>query len=483
MRAGDRSMSYLNPEHKFANRMKNIHLIGIGGSGMSGIAEVLHNLEFKVSGSDLNQGKVTERLTNMGVEVMIGHDAAHVELADVVVYSSAIKEENQELKAARAAQIPVLTRAEMLAELMRFKVGIAVAGTHGKTTTTSLVASILTEANLDPTFVIGGLLTAAGTNAGLGTGEYLVAEADESDGSFQLLQPVMAIVTNIDEDHMATFDNDLDQLKQSFSTFLHRVPFYGVTVLCVDDDHVYELSQQISRHQITYGLSNRAQIRAVNIKQEMQKMWFDVSINDRIVLQNFKLNLPGTHNVLNALAAIAIGVELDVELEAMKNALAEFNGVGRRFNIYPRHIINGHQVTLIDDYAHHPTELAAAIQACQSGWPNNRLVMVFQPHRYSRTRDLFDDFAEVLGAVDLLLISEVYPAGETVISGATSNDLCRSIRNRGKLDPVFVQDIHAVPESLQHVIEEDDVVLMVGAGNIGTLIQSMITGSPGAKHG
>lgn len=476
-------MSYLNPEHKFANRMRRIHLIGVGGSGMSGIAEVLHNLDFQVTGSDLNASKVTERLLNMGIGVKFGHDAAHVELADVVVYSSAIKDENQELKAARAAQIPVLTRAEMLAELMRFKVGIAVAGTHGKTTTTSLVASILTEAGLDPTFVIGGLLTAAGTNAGLGTGEYLVAEADESDGSFQLLQPVMAIVTNIDEDHMATFDNDLDQLKQSFSTFLHRVPFYGVTVLCVDDDHVFELSQKISRHQITYGTTDRAQIRAINIRQEQQNMWFDVSINDHVVIQEVKLNLPGTHNVLNALAAIAIGIELDVALDAMKKALAEFNGVGRRFNIYPKHNIQGKEVTLIDDYAHHPTELAAAIQACQSGWPDNRLVMVFQPHRYSRTRDLFDDFADVLGAVDLLLISEVYPAGESVISGATSNDLCRSIRNRGKLDPVFVQDINAVPESLQHVVETGDVVIMVGAGNIGALIQNMIANTSGGQHG
>lgn len=475
-------MSYLNPEHKFASRMRRIHLIGIGGSGMSGIAEVLHNLDFKVSGSDINAGKVTDRLNNMGIEIMIGHDAAHVEMADVVVYSSAINANNQELKAARAAQIPVLTRAEMLAELMRFKVGIAVAGTHGKTTTTSLVASILTEAALDPTFVIGGLLTAAGTNAGLGTGEYLVAEADESDGSFQLLQPVMAIVTNIDEDHMATFDNDLDQLKQSFATFLHRVPFYGVTVLCVDDEAVFELSQQISRHQITYGLSQRAQVRGINVRQDRQHMWFDVSINDHLVMQDVQLNLPGVHNVLNALAAIAIGIELDIDMPTMKKALREFNGVGRRFNIYPQHQIADKQVTLIDDYAHHPTELAAAIEACQKGWPDKRLVMVFQPHRYTRTRDLYDDFADVLDAVDLLLLSEVYPAGEAVISGATSNDLCRSIRNRGKLDPVYVQDIHAVPDALGHVVQDDDVVIMVGAGNIGALIQSMVQANAGEHH-
>ncbi len=469
-------MTYLNPEHKFASRMKRIHLIGIGGSGVSGIAEVLHNLDFQVSGSDMNQSKVTSRLKNLGIKVFIGHDAAQVEMADVVVYSSAIKAENSELKAARAAQIPVLTRAEMLAELMRFKIGIAVAGTHGKTTTTSLIASVLAEAGMDPTFVIGGLLNAAGTNAGLGTSEYLVAEADESDGSFQLLQPVMAVVTNIDEDHMETFDNDIGQLIQSFATFLHRVPFYGVTVLCVDDDHVYNLSQNISRHQITYGLTERAQIRAINLTQVRQDMWFDVVINDQIVLQKVKLNLPGQHNVLNALAAIAIGIELDVDLDAMKKALANFDGVGRRFNIYSDQVLKHKSFTLIDDYAHHPTELAAAIKACRSGWNESRLVVVFQPHRYSRTRDLYDDFAEVLSQVDLLLMSEVYPAGEDLISGATSNDLCRTIRNRGKIDPVLVSDINAIPDTLGHVLENGDVVLMVGAGNIGTLIQNMTQG-------
>jgi len=468
-------MSYLNPEHKFASRMRRIHLIGVGGSGMSGIAEVLHNLDFIVSGSDVNVSKVTQRLSKMGVKVFIGHDADYISQADVVVYSSAIKPNNEELKAAKAAQLPVLTRAEMLAELMRFKVGIAVAGTHGKTTTTSLIASILAEAGLDPTFVIGGLLNASGTNAGLGTSEYLVAEADESDGSFQLLQPVMAVVTNIDEDHMETFDNDIDQLKQSFSTFLHRVPFYGVTVLCVDDEHVFQLAKETSRHQITYGLSERAQVRAVNLRQDKQHMWFDVEIKNQLLLSAVKLNLPGNHNVLNALAAIAIGLELDVELNAIKKALAEFNGVGRRFNMYPQQQLNGKTFTLVDDYAHHPTELAAAISACRGGWPDSRLVVVFQPHRYTRTRDLFDDFADVLSRVDLLLMSEVYAAGEEIISGATSNDLCRSVRNRGKLDPVYVHDIKDIPEALSHVVDAGDVVLMSGAGNIGALIQSMTT--------
>ena len=284
----------------------------------------------------------------------------------------------------------------------------------------------------------------------------------------------MAVVTNIDEDHMETFDNDLDQLKQSFSTFIHRVPFYGVTVLCVDDDHVYELAQNTSRHQITYGLTERAQVQAINLKQIKQHMWFDVLIDGEMALKQVKLNLPGTHNVLNALAAIAIGLELDVKMAAMHKALAEFNGVGRRFNIYADTRINDKSFTLIDDYAHHPTELAAAIKACQEGWPEQRLVLVFQPHRYSRTRDLFDDFADVLNGVDKLLITEVYPAGESVISGATANDLCRSIRNRGKLDPVFVHDIQAVPAAIAHVVEDDDVVLMLGAGNIGALIQDML---------
>jgi UDP-N-acetylmuramate--alanine ligase len=470
-------VTYLNPEHKFASRMRRIHLIGVGGSGMSGIAEVLHNLDFAVSGSDMNSSKVTDRLIRMGIRVHIGHDEALIEQTDVVVYSSAIKAGNPELKAARALQMPVLTRAEMLAELMRFKVGIAVAGTHGKTTTTSLVASVLAEAGLDPTFVIGGLLNASGTNAGLGTSEYLVAEADESDGSFQLLQPVVAVVTNIDEDHMETFDNDIDQLKQSFATFLHRVPFYGVTVLCVDDDHVFQLSQQISRHQVTYGITERAQIRAVNISQQKQHMYFDVLVNGETMLQQVQLNLPGIHNVLNALAAIAIGLELDVQAGAMKQALSHFNGVGRRFNIYPEQVIGDQRVTLIDDYAHHPTELAAAIRACREGWQASRLVLVFQPHRYSRTRDLFDDFADVLNQTDVLVISEVYPAGEDVISGATANDLCRSVRNRGKLDPVFVHDIQAIPEALSHVVREGDVLLMVGAGNIGALIQQMTSGA------
>ena len=468
-------MSYLTPEHKFARRMQRIHLIGIGGSGMSGIAEVLHNLDFKVSGSDQQRSKTTERLVKMGLSVHYQHNAALIKQADVVVYSSAIREDNPELSAARDAALPVLTRAEMLAELMRFKVGIAVAGTHGKTTTTSLIASILAAADLDPTFVIGGLLTAAGSHARLGAGEYLVAEADESDGSFELLQPVMAVVTNIDEDHMQTFDNDIKVLNQAFNNFIHRVPFYGITVLCVDDERVAELADKVSRHKITYGLSSQAQVRATNIRQRHEFMDFDVLYEGERILSDVRLNIAGEYNVLNALAAISVAMELDVPTATMKQALAGFTGVGRRFNIHKLPAPKGGELTLIDDYAHHPTALAAVIAACRDGWPEQRLVVVFQPHRYSRTRDLFDEFSDVLNEADVLVLSEVYPAGESEISGATAVDLSRSIRNRGKLDPIFVQDVQQLPETLSHILTAEDVVLMIGAGSIGAVIQTMIS--------
>ncbi|KAA3650814.1 MAG: UDP-N-acetylmuramate--L-alanine ligase [Proteobacteria bacterium] len=474
-------MSYLTPEHKFARRMQRIHLIGIGGSGMSGIAEVLHNLDFKVSGSDQQQSKTTDRLKNMGVVIMHEHLAQHIEQADVVVYSSAIGKDNPELSAARAAALPVLTRAEMLAELMRFKVGIAVAGTHGKTTTTSLIASILAEADLDPTFVIGGLLTAAGSHARLGAGEYLVAEADESDGSFEMLQPVMAVVTNIDEDHMQTFDNDIKLLNQAFNNFIHRVPFYGVTILCVDDERVAELAAKVSRHKITYGLSSQAQVRAVNIRQQHEFMDFDVIYENQTILSDVRLNIAGEYNVLNALAAISVALELDVAPAVMNRALAGFTGVGRRFNIHQLPAPKGGSLTLIDDYAHHPTAVAAVITACRDGWPQHRLVVVFQPHRYSRTRDLFDEFSAVLNEADLLVLSEVYSAGEAEISGATAVDLSRSIRNRGKLDPIFVHDVEQIPATLSHLLKADDVVLMIGAGSIGAVIQSMVI-NPGVYH-
>lgn len=474
-------MNYLSAGHQLASRTKNIHLIGIGGSGMSGIAEVLHNLEFNVTGSDLGDNKVTTRLKSMGITVYHSHEARWAEHVDVVVYSSAIKADNVELQAAHEAKIPVLSRAEMLAELMRFKIGIAVAGTHGKTTTTSLVASILAEAGLDPTFVIGGLLNAAGSNAGLGASEYLVAEADESDGSFQLLQPVMAVVTNIDEDHMETFDNNIDVLKRSFDRFLHRVPFYGVTVMCIDDDNVRTLSEGMTRHCITYGLSDQAEVQAINIKQQAQTMQFDVLVAGDLFAESVVLHLPGLHNVQNALAAMAIGLELNVTAETMKQALARFDGVGRRFNLYPE-MRNGEAIfTLIDDYAHHPTEIAAAVAACRVGWPEQRLVLVFQPHRYSRTRDLYDDFADVISQVDELIISEVYPAGEAVISGATAIDLCKTVRHRGKLDPVFVNQVTQLPDAMAGIVKQGDVVLMVGAGNIGAVIQQIVQ-NQGVDH-
>lgn len=468
-------MSYLKADHKLAGKMQRIHLIGVGGSGMSGIAEILHNLEFTVSGSDLHSSSVTDRLSKMGIKVMLGHDASQIDNVDVVVYSSAIGVDNKELRAARLAKKPVLSRAEMLAELMRFRAGIAVAGTHGKTTTTSLIASILAAAEMDPTFVIGGLLNAAGSNAGLGSGEYLVAEADESDGSFQLLQPIIAVVTNIDEDHMETFDHNIEQLLQSFNNFVHRVPFYGVAIMCIDDENVSRLRAGLTRRCISYGLSPQASVQAVNIRQDANLVEFDVKYKGQIMMQDVSLRLPGEHNVRNALAAIAVGFELELTAACMKRALAKFDGVGRRFNLYENMQNGEHRFTLVDDYAHHPTEIAAAISACRKGWSDKRLVVVFQPHRYSRTRDLFDDFAAVLNTADELLVSEVYPAGEAVISGATAIDLCKTIRHRGKLDPVYVSEVQQLPSAMRNIVKQDDVVLMLGAGNIGAVIQEIIS--------
>ena len=468
-------MSYLNPEHKFANRMQRIHLIGIGGSGMSGIGEVLQNLGFSVSGSDLNASGVTRRLQGMGITVHIGHDAEYINATDVVVYSSAIKESNPELQAARAAHLPILTRAEMLAELMRFKVSIAVAGTHGKTTTTSLIASTLHESGLDPTFVIGGLLNSAGTNAVLGQSEYLVAEADESDGSFQLLQPLMAIVTNIDADHMETFGYDFDQLKQAFSHFLHRIPFYGIAIVCIDDPAVRQVAETLARHVMTYGLSDDAQIQARDVRQQAHTMTFDVYFNGELLVKDMVLNMPGIHNVKNALAAIAVALELEVDPKHMAKAMREFTGIGRRFNIYDGMKNGAEEFLLVDDYGHHPTEIAAVVQACRDGWPDKRLVVAFQPHRYSRTHELFDEFAAVLNEPDVLLMTDVYAAGEEPITGATTLDLCRSIRNRGKLDPIYVGQLDDLKSAMASVVKQDDVVLMLGAGNIGAAIEGIVS--------
>lgn len=466
-------MSYLTPNNRFVNRMQRIHLIGIGGSGMSGIAEVLHNLGFIVSGSDLNESEVTKRLISMGITVIIGHDAKNIMNANVVVISSAIPDRNPELIAARAQQKAILSRAEMLAELMRFKIGIAVAGTHGKTTTTSLVASVLAAGQLDPTFVIGGLLNSAGTNAGLGASEYLVAEADESDGSFQLLQPIMAVVTNIDADHMQTFEGKFSLLKQAFDNFLHHLPFYGVAVLCVDDDNVAELASRLLRPTITYGLSEQAMICASNITHHKQNMTFDVKHNGSVIAEKVLINLPGLHNVQNALAAIAIGIELGINIDAIKSGLQKFAGIGRRFNLSSELSCAQGTFTLVDDYAHHPTELSAAINACRGGW-DNRLVVVFQPHRYSRTRDLFDEFTQTLNNADVLVITDVYAAGEAPISGYSSGDLCRSIRTRGKIDPIYIADINNLSSDLNTIIKHDDLVLFVGAGSIGQVSQSIV---------
>lgn len=466
-------MNYMTPTNRFVNRMQNIHMIGIGGSGMSGIAEVLHNLGFDVSGSDLNDGEVVARLRGMDIDVMIGHQAKNINTADVIVISSAINQSNPELIAAKEQNKAILSRAEMLAELMRFKIGIAVAGTHGKTTTTSLTAAVLAAGKLDPTFVIGGLLNSAGSNAGLGTSEYLVAEADESDGSFQLLQPILAVVTNIDADHMQTFGGEFSQLKQAFENFLHHLPFYGVAVLCVDDENVAELAARLVRPTLTYGLSENAMIRAVNINHDKQNMLFDVTQNNKIIAQEVCINLPGLHNVQNALAAIAIGLELGIKIDLIKQGLNTFAGIGRRFNLSKNMNCKDGLFTLVDDYAHHPTELTAAINACRGGW-DKRLVVVFQPHRYSRTRDLFDEFTESLNQTDILVLTDVYAAGEEPISGYSSADLSRSIRARGKIDPIYIADIKNLSHDLNNIIQDEDLVLFVGAGSIGLITKEII---------
>ncbi len=466
-------MSYLNPKNRFVNRMKHIHMIGIGGSGMSGIAEVLHNLGFNVSGSDIQQSDVAIRLSNMGINVIIGHNSENINDANVIVVSTAIKNDNSELIAARKENKPILSRAEMLAELMRFKIGIAVAGTHGKTTTTSLVASVLEAGKLDPTFVIGGLLNSAGTNAALGSSEYLVAEADESDGSFLLLQPILAIVTNIDADHMQTYDGDFSLLKKAFADFLHHLPFYGLAVLCVDDENVAELADSLVRPTITYGLTEKAMVRATNIKYDKQFMVFSVCKDGKEIAENVCINLPGLHNVQNALAAIIIALELGICIEHIKSGLQQFAGIGRRFNLTQNIKCQAGNFTLVDDYAHHPTELKAAINACRGGW-KNRLVVVFQPHRFTRTRDLFDEFTECLNLTDVLVLTDVFAAGEEAISGYGSADLSRSIRTRGKIDPIYIADINNLINNLNDIVQDDDLVLFVGAGSIGSISKKIV---------
>jgi UDP-N-acetylmuramate--alanine ligase len=453
------------------HKVRHIHFVGIGGAGMSGIAEVLANLGYAVSGSDLAASATTERLARLGIRIAIGHAAVHVADAEAVVVSSAVAADNPEVVAARAAGIPVVPRAQMLAELMRLKQGIAIAGTHGKTTTTSLVASILAEAGLDPTFVIGGRLNAAGANARLGKGDFLVAEADESDASFLYLAPVISVVTNIDADHMETYGHDFGRLKQAFVDFLNRLPFYGVAVLCQDDPGVREILPRVAKQVVRYGLTPEANIRAENIRAEGGRMLFDaVRVNGSTSRLPIVLNLPGMHNVLNALAAIAVASEVQVPDAAIIKALAEFKGVGRRFQRYGEVALpDGGHFTLVDDYGHHPVEMAATLAAARGAFPGRRLVLAFQPHRYSRTRDCFEDFVEVLSSVDVLLLAEVYAAGEAPIVAADGRALARALRVAGKVEPIFVADIAEMPAAIRKVARAGDVVLTMGAGSIGSV--------------
>ena len=456
------------------HKVKNIHFVGIGGSGMSGIAEVLINLNFTVTGSDLAINDTTKRLSGFGATVYQGHATENLGDADVVVVSSAVNEENPEVIAARAKKIPVVPRALMLAELMRFRQGIAVAGTHGKTTTTSLIASILAEAGMDPTFVIGGKLEAANANAKLGTGEYIVAEADESDASFLHLTPVMAVVTNIDQDHMDTYEHNFEKLKSAFVEFLQQLPFWGMAVVCIDDANIREILPRVTKPVMTYGFSEDARIRAKNVRADDGKMHFTVErINGVTTEFDVTLNLPGNHYVLNALAAIAIASELNVADTAIIKALREFKGVGRRFERYgevatkPINGTSNSTFTLIDDYGHHPVEMQAVIAAARAAFPKRRLVMAFQPHRYTRTRDCFEDFVRVLSGADAVLLTEVYSAGEAPIVAADTRSLIRSIRVAGKVEPLFVETTDELPEAILDVVQPNDVVIVMGAGSIG----------------
>ncbi|MEP4371876.1 MAG: UDP-N-acetylmuramate--L-alanine ligase [Alloalcanivorax venustensis] len=469
-------------------RIRGIHFVGIGGAGMCGIAEVLANQGYAISGSDIKESPVVDHLRSLGARVEIGHRAENIGDADVVVTSSAVNTENLEVAEAHARRVPVVPRAEMLAELMRFRHGIAVAGTHGKTTTTSMVAAILGEAGLDPTFVIGGRLNSAGTNARLGQSRYLVAEADESDASFLHLQPMSAIVTNIDADHMHTYGGDFARLENTFIEFLHNLPFYGVAVLCVDDPVVRKLLPRVNRQVIRYGFSDDADLRAENVRQNGMGTAFRVVRTEGEPLE-ITLNMPGRHNVLNALAAIAVAADEGAEDDAIVRGLNGFTGVGRRFDVlgeYP--CADGGSATLVDDYGHHPREVAATIAAIRDGWPGRRLVMLFQPHRYTRTRDLYEDFVDVLGGVDQLLMLEVYSAGEDAIPGADTRALMRSLRQRARVEPVFVDDPAKLPELLANVLQDGDLLVTQGAGNVGGIARELAariepTDGNGGAHG
>jgi len=460
------------------HKVKSIHFVGIGGAGMSGIAEVLANLGFAVSGSDLADSSTTRRLAELGVRTVVGHAAENVSTADAVVISSAVRSDNPEVIAARARKVPVVPRAQMLAELMRLKQGIAVAGTHGKTTTTSLVASVLAAGGMDPTFVIGGRLNAAGANARLGSGDFLVAEADESDASFLLLSPVLSVVTNIDSDHMETYGHDFSRLKQAFVDFIQRLPFYGVAVLCADDANVREVMPLVSKQIVTYGLDPAANVYADNVAAVGGQMHFDcVRVNGSVSRLPIQLNLPGRHNVLNALAAIAVASELGVADAAISRALAEFRGVGRRFQRYGElSLPQGGSVTLVDDYGHHPVEMRATLAAARGAFPGRRLLLAFQPHRYTRTRDCFDDFVKVLSGVDALVLGEVYAAGEQPIVAADGRALARALRVVGKVEPVFVENVVDLPQAIRDAARDGDVVMTMGAGSIGTVPGKLLAG-------
>jgi len=453
-------------------RVERIHFVGIGGAGMGGIAEVLVNEGYNISGSDIAPNAVTERLTSLGATIYFGHAAANVSGASVVVVSSAINPSNAEVAAAREQRIPVVRRAEMLGELMRFRHGIAVAGTHGKTTTTSLLASIFAEAGTDPTFVIGGLLNSAGSNARLGAGRYLIAEADESDASFLHLQPLATVITNIEADHMDTYQGDFEKLKATYLEFCHNLPFYGVAVVCIDDPVLRALIGQIGRTVLTYGFSADADFVISDFSQNGTQSQFTITDNNGNQ-REVELNLPGKHNALNATAAFALALDEGISEQAILAALRKFEGIGRRFQQYGEFDSGNGKVLLLDDYGHHPTEVAATIAAVRAAWPTRRLVMAYQPHRYTRTRDLYEDFAKVLSSVDTLLLLEVYAAGETAIAGADSRSLCRSIRARGSLDPIYVAEPAELAASLASVLQDGDVVLTQGAGNIGALVKQL----------
>ena len=454
-------------------RIKQIHFVGIGGAGMGGIAEVLLNEGYAVTGSDIAENAVTERLSALGAKIFIGHVADNVQNASVVVVSSAIKPDNVEVVAAHDNRIPMIQRAQMLAELMRFRHGIAIAGTHGKTTTTAMISMIYTQAGLDPTFVNGGLVKSAGTNAYLGASRYFIAEADESDASFLHLQPMVSVVTNMEPDHMDTYHGDFEEMKRTYVNFLHNLPFYGLAVMCADDPVLMELVPQVGRQVITYGFSENADYRIENYDQTGFQGHYDVitPTGERI---NVLLNVPGKHNALNATAALAVAKEEGIENTPILTALADFQGAGRRFDQLGEFIRPNGKVMLVDDYGHHPTEVGVTIQAARSGWENKRVVMVFQPHRYSRTRDLFDDFVQVLSQVDVLILLDVYAAGEAPIAGADSRSLARSIRNLGKVDPIFVADHAQLPEIMDQVLQDGDLILAQGAGNVSRLSRNLV---------